>query len=650
MRLVSVWVEKYMSLENLGFNLGDDIHFKFEFDPIKRTLNIDAEKTNEYFDLFKGSKIKNITGIIGNNGAGKTSFLKLLNLCESKKPIENCAVLIFKDDNSSKYIIYNYGQMFKIKQINIIPGDLFVKLIGAYKLEQIVDDNPFRNFDILFYSNLYSEHNDAYINSNNKLNRSVDYLTRNSLNRKAVEDYNKKYDKLPEGLIKKEAQYNLLKLYFNQRFKRLIKFLSIVNTEHQGLKKVIENIPFPEYLNLNYNEDLFEQLNVAIETSKLRLQRIKDVIYFVQQYLKRENDVELRFKQELIFKYFLHSLTEIISNNPDGKFVKSLEDFINKVELDKEIFKNIHEYMMYKEMSMFFMQILALNKVIDNLTEKKYKVKIKEERISLFNFYSYKIDVNENIWKFVDDINTLFNKDESPLLSFRWYPLSAGQEAILNQFVQIWEGINYSKSENLLISIDEGELYLHPEWQRQYIDLIYSFINYFVKLKKKVKNVQIILTSHSPFIVSDIPKFNLVFLKRENGNSNQRPVVTIVNSQYHQSTFGGNIFDLYKNSFFVDDFFGEYSIKWINEALRLVNKKERQSDRNDFSISDEKQLRDFIQIIGEKVLKDVLQSQLTNMNQSEQYEIINLTEQAKIKLKEEKKVKENKSNKKLRNN
>ena len=54
--------------------------------------------------------------------------------------------------------------------------------------------------------------------------------------------------------------------------------------------------------------------------------------------------------------------------------------------------------------------------------------------------------------------------------------------------------------------IDEVDLHLHPKWQHDLID----------KLVRTFPNVQFILTTHSPLIVSDSP--NILVYSLENGN------------------------------------------------------------------------------------------------------------------------------------
>ena len=62
------------------------------------------------------------------------------------------------------------------------------------------------------------------------------------------------------------------------------------------------------------------------------------------------------------------------------------------------------------------------------------------------------------------------------------------------------------------IILDEIELYFHPEFQKLFVKRLIDEIN---KLKlTEIKGINILIISHSPFILSDIPKQNVLFLER----------------------------------------------------------------------------------------------------------------------------------------
>lgn len=94
--------------------------------------------------------------------------------------------------------------------------------------------------------------------------------------------------------------------------------------------------------------------------------------------------------------------------------------------------------------------------------------------------------------------------------------------------------------------LDEVELYFHPELQRNFVDMVLSAIRS-VRLPH-IQGLNITLVSHSPFVVSDLPHTNILYLGQ---------------SQKDKLTFGANIYDLLNSTFFMDDSIGELAKRRI---------------------------------------------------------------------------------------
>ncbi len=117
--------------------------------------------------------------------------------------------------------------------------------------------------------------------------------------------------------------------------------------------------------------------------------------------------------------------------------------------------------------------------------------------------------------------------------------------------------------ETALIFIDEGETYYHPEWQRRYVKTLLEMMNYVGKGSK----IQIVITTNSPFILSDILREDVTYLAGEN-------------KKYFDRTLGQNIHRLLKENFFMDYTIGEYARELIEGImLCLKNPKANKIDR-----------------------------------------------------------------------
>ena len=58
--------------------------------------------------------------------------------------------------------------------------------------------------------------------------------------------------------------------------------------------------------------------------------------------------------------------------------------------------------------------------------------------------------------------------DNSSFLTYDWRGMSTGEDALLTQYSRFYEIKSRLKQKNLLILIDEGDLYFHPQWQKEY--------------------------------------------------------------------------------------------------------------------------------------------------------------------------------------
>lgn len=137
--------------------------------------------------------------------------------------------------------------------------------------------------------------------------------------------------------------------------------------------------------------------------------------------------------------------------------------------------------------------------------------------------------------------------------------------------------------------LDEIELCFHPEYQRKFINNLLSTIN---RLKLNTFcSFNIIIATHSPFILSDIPKRNILYL--ENGKS--------LDKKQLSDTFGANISDILLDSFFLEEgFMGEFAKNKIKSMIKIL-------DKPLIDILDKKEMiYDTISMIGEPLIQDQL--------------------------------------------
>lgn len=137
------------------------------------------------------------------------------------------------------------------------------------------------------------------------------------------------------------------------------------------------------------------------------------------------------------------------------------------------------------------------------------------------------------------------------------------------------------------LMLEEIELYFHPEWQRNFTCYLMEIIGQLTF--KQIRSINVLYVTHSPYILSDIPKTNVLFLK--NGEADY---------SMQENTFGANINGLLKNGFFLPSLpMGEFAHQKINHLFALLHS-------GDFKASELEKIRQEIQHVGEPVIRQQL--------------------------------------------
>lgn len=215
---------------------------------------------------------------------------------------------------------------------------------------------------------------------------------------------------------------------------------------------------------------------------------------------------------------------------------------------------------------------------------------------------------------------------ESSIISkfFRFsfpHSISSGEMAFYTMFGRLFERFTRFESEDCLrgdatealVFFDEAETTLHPSFQR---GLVFNMIWFFETLFPRVK-VHLVFATHSPILLSDIPKHNCKFLFRSHKRDSRTEIPERTNTAIEllrlKNTFGANIFDLYRLSFFMRDgtigLFAEQKIQMllseINKQRSLSLDRTDSSDNGQLALSD--QLMEIKSLIGDPFLSSYVE-------------------------------------------
>ena len=246
------------------------------------------------------------------------------------------------------------------------------------------------------------------------------------------------------------------------------------------------------------------------------------------------------------------------------------------------------------------------------------------ERLNILK-ESIDLENNDVIIKITDEFfNTyeLIIKDSIKPFTYELYPsLSSGQKAILFIFARINDAIQKinqeNPNENILILLDEADLKLHLEWQRQFLYDLIEFLNSYSNNK-----FYVLYATHSPMILSDITNDRVVFLKKKDNNLN----FSEDKQDFTKNTFGANIYDIYSDSFFVNNFMGAFAQNKINEVIKIIDEYKEKKEKNpDEFMPNEKALDNLkiVKSIGEPLLRNKLEDEIKSLVKDDIMEIVN---------------------------
>lgn len=144
---------------------------------------------------------------------------------------------------------------------------------------------------------------------------------------------------------------------------------------------------------------------------------------------------------------------------------------------------------------------------------------------------------------------------------------------------------------NVCIVMDEVEICFHPDYQRTFIK---RFLNTIKSMQLNHKfGIHVIITTHSPFLLSDIPIDNILSL--EDGKPKKINL---------RNTFCANVYDLLNNPFFMNQFIGDFASDKLDDLIEEVNKD------GYFNKMTYDKLYARVEMIGDDFIHDQLMDQL----------------------------------------
>ena len=555
LQLVYFWVEEYGILKEQGVNLNSGFYFKMIKDDKGYILERKEEKEKKITKFFFGEGIKNISCIVGENGSGKTT---LINAMFQQKHSKN------------KNSFFKYISVFE-KNDKLFVYKSFNEVKISFENEEL-KNNEFDNFEYIYFnSEIFSTIFLGITNLKDISRGSEIYKTSLISNRKS-----RIYG---DEILSEAKRKNKIKI---------VMFL-LEN------KSIIENIPY---------KNLKEKFEYEFRTKKLylKLKKQNREVYKYFSLIELEENIEI-FNDTSIEKLFQKNLIKNLWTYVCEKLAKN-ENLIVKLKQRKE--KNLEnwfienleiikqeEWKKISEKGEGFYEETFMNK--DEISEILEILKLLEKKTNQITILS-ETELEISIEESKELLEILLRRNRQVMKEIFEYNLRIGVSSGENLFLTfLMEIINSNKVENskdIIFFLEELESFMHPEWQRKLIHLLNNLKKLVPWMKNK--NIQFILTSHTPFLIGDIPGGNISYFKEGK----------IMRNEYE--TFGGNIYNILKEQFLMESCFGEFSKEKIKEVVSLLSKDEN-NNYKEIEIENNKEEIEFvIDLIGENLVKNRL--------------------------------------------
>lgn len=599
---------EYRGLTHFEINLSTTE--RFHFDPgVSQFTSVSLEPPLP--SGFWGGNIYNLHVLTGNNGAGKSTIMNYimdtlheLYRRELKSLDETVFVLEIEDESFLVYLPGCSKSRDKIyapmEQYYFMPGEL----PAHHRILDAIDRTK-----LIYLTNTLSEADDQRV-------REYDYHDHIR--------YHFIYDCSTSGVMRfneKDDCYanqtgDLLLLYFTNEQYKQVKF--VCDREQYGhlreLQKSGKPVPVPDTLYLTIRE------------SSSYASEFADVIRRMQAQSSLSEQIALRFCIACLSTYISNlrkwqirhsefNLEELRAFEYD-EFERMFRKALHSPEQeDSNISKSLCER------SLDFIRFICRQK--DRLLE-YFEPEFDRTNLQSGKALTLVLPLTEHNKRWLIRFMHLYRQTCSPyyFLDFSW-GLSSGENNLLRLFSSLYYVSYYSDypiyktaedknddicCDTVFLFMDEADLTYHPEWQRQFVSVLTAFLPK-VYGNCGVKDIQVLLSTHSPLLLGDIPKNNVSYLTSGMKNANDEEI----------ETFGQNIHQILKNSFFLSNgtvgAFAEEKINNTAARLRRIAEllKEKEEPLNfegneDFFVArrELEQCRQVIKLVAPGILKSKL--------------------------------------------
>lgn len=536
--------EKYINI----LTPGEPYYFfpNYTIDPKTENISVTESLRSTFYNI-NNLKI-NLSAVVGKNGSGKSTIIELLlRLINNMSIKQKIPQMKFDFLEKLNLALYYYTDTFH--KIEVIDQNV---LYYSYSIDGIFNPKPKRNNKIVdfFYSIIVNFSHYAY--NTNEFDEG-EWL---------------------DELFHKNDGYQTPVVITPLRTKGNIE----INTENQlVIARLISNFMAPSTGGTFDFRDVSNNLRATAITLTLKESKRTKELWRIRQKTKVKiftlDDMRLGkqrhilltkldklfhfnydqtdpVKDALALDYIIYKLVNICVKYADyNEFFEK-----NKFKFKTDRIDQFLEQLMKDSSHVTFKLRQMLNHLLFReipLEDKKFSFEELDELIKRLRKRHHKeqAEIIELLPPPIFATEIVLETKREPKVPVPFKKLSSGEKQILysvSSFLYHLTNLNSviktqkrRKYQYVSIVLEEAELYFHPEMQRTYVKYILDAIG--TMNLSKIDSIHICLVTHSPFVLSDIPKNNILFLQSTGEPAGEKP---------NFATYGANIHDLLKQSFF----------------------------------------------------------------------------------------------------
>ena len=619
--LLYINFRKHAFLTDLEINFSQELRFKF--DEQKKIINIFPIKV---YNMFK-KNVNNLNVIIGDNGVGKTSIINTIFDQLHGESNEDYIIALKKriTDDNNEIIIYTKDTNIEHRESEVLRACYNIKI-----------ENDSMLFDIIPLSERKEDYNPETLNLV-YISDFFDYSINSSSHKY---EYNHGINFSPMHLISYPSDF--LNRKAQMRISPSINSFKIINRMHEiyflGNNDKLIDFPKPDQVKIIFS-------NIIL--------KIKEKVLDNKEQMKEEESIIKNFNktewEKLWYMHLYYAIKTIVDLSNYARYpekAKKYKEYKNKKdnEID-EIIKD-KSNIFKKETKKILMNFAKDDNSIINMEKKLINI-IKSTQVEKFycdidyvddtdkmsmirninlviGTYNELISIKnndccdneknitlslKNASKFLENYIIIVNQIDNNnfltnvlperidyLKNNEIFYFSSGQETLIRLFVYINLAVNKIRKVNngndvsMILLLDEPTNSMHPRMQKTFIKVFSDYLNRYENC-----NFHVIITTHSPIITSELTRNHIIYLKKENDK------VVSLEDENKPKTFAQNIYNLYRNTFFVEDgLIGSYADSFLMNIYNSISTELSLNAVDNFS---EKEIKYFINEIGEPVIR-----------------------------------------------